>query len=69
MVHPGVWRFIMNELNTMTKTQTSSFTEVHLSRKPSGSEKSAIVIQTQKGKVHIQNHANPDLLRLVLASL
>ncbi|TGY66077.1 hypothetical protein [Dubosiella muris] len=59
----------MNELNTMTKTQTSSFMEVHLSRKTSSSEKSAIVIQTQKGKVYIQNHANPDLLRLVLSSL
>lgn len=59
----------MNELNTTTETQTSSFTEVHLSRKPSGSEKSVIIIQTQKGKVYIQNHANPNLLRLVLASL
>ena len=34
MVHLGVWRFIINELNTTTKTKTSSFTEVYLSRKP-----------------------------------
>ncbi|WP_290140284.1 hypothetical protein [uncultured Dubosiella sp.] len=59
----------MNELNTTTKTQTFSFTEAYFSGKPSDSEKLAIVIQTQKGKVCIPNHANPDLLRLVLASL
>ncbi|WP_290148012.1 hypothetical protein [Lactobacillus intestinalis] len=59
----------MNELNTTSKTQTSSFTEAHLSRKTSGSEKSAIIIPTQKGKVYISNHAIPDLLRLVRASL
>lgn len=56
----------MNQQNLKDKP---SFTEVRLSKKSFDHDRPAIVIQTPKGKIYINNHADLDLLRAVLASL
>ncbi|GJM57589.1 hypothetical protein AAK706_13135 [Erysipelotrichaceae bacterium 66-17] len=56
----------MNQQNPKDKP---SFAEVRLSKKSFDYDRPAIVIQTLKGKVYINNHADPDLLRAVLSSL
>ncbi len=52
---------------------SSSFAEVRLPdpgpRKPTGSDRPAIVIQSSKGKIYINNNTEPVLIRKVLDSL
>lgn len=45
------------------------FTEIPLPKKRSLSEKPAVMIHTVKGRIYIHNHADPELVKEILANL